>query len=149
MANREIIVEVKGIGLVKNPYLREQDAERLGKESRCICCGNTFSMGMAELDRAKLDDKFKPVKEVELYKIVNAKDLHNGYALTVFKREEFPKDIETQSLLSQATFFGLQCFSVKVCPNCYSKNMSEEDCVEATCYIGKGSGKISGHMEDN
>jgi len=140
--NREIVVEVNGIGLVKNPYLKEQDAERLGKEARCICCGNPFIMGKAELDRAKLDDKFKPVKDVELYKIVNAKDLHNGYAVVDVERKDFPADIDKQSMLSQATFYGLQCFSVMVCPVCLQKNKAEEDCVEASCYIGKPSKRL-------
>jgi len=131
----KVAVEVEGIGFLRSWYLSSKQLSNIGKECKCLSCGNVFQAGVAELNRAKLDYKFRPVRTVEVFDLVDAD--HADWKSFVKSCNELPEDVNdwyvvkdiavkpefhSLSLSDQAVVFGVQGFNVKVCSDCSVKH---------------------------
>jgi hypothetical protein len=116
MKQQLITLEVKEIGETVIPYYDDitKDFPKLGTTATCKRCGEPFTIGKAELEKAKLaDDGKRPKRKLELWtpsEIIFDVDL-----------EKQPIKVENYTFAEQCILFGVQTVYTRFCPECNAK----------------------------
>lgn len=74
---KKVEVEVQG-KYYSNWYLSEREVNAIGKEKKCLCCGNPFVVGEAEVGKKLVDENGRAFSKVDVCRSMDSDDADFG-----------------------------------------------------------------------
>lgn len=102
----------------------EKDLHKVGTQKECGVCGETFTIGDAEVAQGRLDYKGNPKRKLELF---------SGVAFIDVKLSETPINFDQYTVKERLILLGVNYVHTRFCPECNNKRGEFND-TEHTFY---------------
>lgn len=108
----------------------------------------SYNLYLADIRQGLINPTKAELKSVKADRTkVISEDPYEWYMFKDMKATELLPLLANVPLDVKAVVLGVNDVTAKVCPDCYAKNMMEEEA--RSCSIGSGSGAITGEIENN